>query len=249
MFLSKPSWTNWESFGNEAGVALVSTQEGATCVRHALGKGIFEHLEKTGCYDGCTKDVLELMQTRIIELVEAIFPDKNPIDPYKFDGKSVVVGRRIVKMKIDHVWRNKSSEAFANDNQLSSFLRDDGSNFWISLCDAAFFGSGGGGLHAVYVKDYNVDERTFFGVNSWGPDNNPYPSIRDDTPSALPFHVYGVHLMNANDPEMEVDLPQSTRHNAPSGQQSPTGTWFSVNLTFPKAQQTLEMSAFAKVTA
>ena len=86
MSLSKPCWTNWESFGNEAGVAFVSTQEGATCVRHALGKGIFEHLEKTGCYDGCTEDVLELMQTRIIELVEAIFPDKNPIDPYKFDG-------------------------------------------------------------------------------------------------------------------------------------------------------------------
>ena len=138
MFLSKPCWTNWESFGNEAGVAFVSTQEGATCVRHALGKGIFEHLEKTGCYDGCTKDVLELMQTRIIELVEAIFPDKNPIDPYKFDGESVTVGKRTVKMKMDQVWRNKSSEAFAKDSQLSSFRRDDGSNFWIISCDAAF---------------------------------------------------------------------------------------------------------------
>ena len=224
MSLSKPCWTNWESYGNESGVAFVSTQEGATCVRHALGKGIFEHLEKTGCYDGCPKDLLELMQTRIIELVEAIFPDKNPIDPYKFDGESVTVGKRIVKMKMDHVWRNTTREAFAKDNQFSSFPRDDGSNFWIISCDAAFFGSDGGGLHAVYVKDYDVDERTFICINSWGPQENPYPSIRDDTLPFLPFHVYGVHLMDANEPEMEVDLPQSTRHNAPSGQQSPKGT-------------------------
>ena len=122
------------------------------------------------------------------------------------------------------VWRNNSSEAFAKDNQLSSFPRDDGSNFWIISCDAAFFGSDGGGLHAVYVKDYDVDERTFICINSWGPQENPYPSIRDDTLPFLPFHVYGVHLMDANEPEMEVDLPQSTRHNAPSGQQSPKGT-------------------------
>ena len=41
---------------------------------------------------------MEPKQQEIIELVEAIFPDKNPIDPYKFDGESVTVGKRIVKM-------------------------------------------------------------------------------------------------------------------------------------------------------
>ena len=136
-------------------------QEGATCVRHALGKGIFEHLERTGCYDGCTKDVLELMQTRIIELVEAIFPDKNPKDPYKFDGKSVTVGKRIVKMKMDHVWRKDSSEAFASDNQLSSFPRDDGSNFWIISCDAAFFGSSEENRQLVYGSTLPPCEKAF----------------------------------------------------------------------------------------
>ena len=224
MFLSKPSWTNWESFGNEAGVAFVSTQEGATCVRHALGKGIFEHLEKTGFFDWCPEGTdMEPKQQEIIELVEAIFPDKNPIDPYKFDGKSVVVGKRIVKMKMDHVWRNDSSDAFATDNQLSSFPRDDGSNFWIISCDAAFFGSGGGGLHAVYVKDYDVDKRTFICINSWGPQENPYPSIRDDTYPTLPFHVYGVHLTKGKKARTEVDLPQSTLHIAPSGREPPEG--------------------------
>ena len=58
MSLSDLDWTNWDISGVVAGKAFVSQQEGETCVRHALGKGIFEFLQKKGFYKGSEDEEL-----------------------------------------------------------------------------------------------------------------------------------------------------------------------------------------------
>ena len=73
MSLSKLNWTNWDISEVELGKAFVSQQEGETCVRHALGKGIFEFLQKLGFYKGCTDKELEIKQQMVIDKVQEIY--------------------------------------------------------------------------------------------------------------------------------------------------------------------------------
>ena len=78
------SWTNWDIFHpdgtwfispDEPGKAFVSNQGAAgTCVRHSIGKGIFDYLKKLGLYVRLSQGELEDKQQEVINQVLAIHP-------------------------------------------------------------------------------------------------------------------------------------------------------------------------------
>ena len=231
MSLSKLKWTNWDIIRVEVGKALVSEQEGETCVRHALGKGIFEFLqtkEGGGFYKGCTDEELEAKQKRVIDKVLEIFPGQGAIDPYLFNGKSIHLDleKKSLKMEIAHAQRN--GEAFADDSQWAK-IKDDAYNFLIIVCDTSIFTDDSTDshsspqpnppLHAVYVEDYDVKYRTFNCINSWGPglEENPYPVIKD-TKKSKGFHAFSVHLVDeSKEHDKDEDLSASAQPSAPKG--------------------------------
>ena len=185
------NWTNWDRDDIEAGKAFVSEQKGETCVRHALGKGIFEYLQKEeggSFYKGCTDEELEAKQETVIEKVLAIYPDQHAISPLRFNGESINldVEKKTLKMEIRHARRN--DKAFADAAQWASFKRD-GSNFLIIGYDS----------HAVYVEDYDVASRFFNCINSWGQDMEPSPKIKDADAKITSFYAFAVHLVNNKD--------------------------------------------------
>ena len=219
MYLSKLDWTNW---GVAVGTAFVSQQEGETCARHAIGKGIFEFLQKKGFYKGCTDEQLKDKQKIVIGKVLAMHPhNKNAIDPCQFYGKSIHLDddreKKSLKMEIIRVCRN--GKAFADTNQWASF-KGDGSNFLIIGCDASYFTGGstnGTTLHAVFVEDYDVESGTFDCINSWGPEHSAKPKIRDTDESIKSFHAFGVHLVDDKEDEknsgMKVEVDRNVTSN------------------------------------
>ena len=98
MSLSKLSWTNWDVFyPDQPDKAFVSDQgQAGTCVRHAIGKGIFDYLEKSGRYVNFTElTELKAKQQEVIDKVLELFPDlADQIDdpgcyPFNYHGKSI----------------------------------------------------------------------------------------------------------------------------------------------------------------
>jgi len=200
-------WTNWDLDGIEAGKAFVSEQKGETCVRHALGKGIFEYLQKEeggSFYKGCTDEELEAKQETVIEKVLAIYPDQNAISPLRFNGESINldVEKKSLRMEIRHARRN--DKAFADAAQWASFKRD-GSNFLIIGYDS----------HAVYVEDYDVASRFFNCINSWGPGQNDKPKIRDADQSITSFYAFAVHLVDDKDKSIASSQPSEPVAQSP----------------------------------
>ena len=225
MSLSDLDWTNWDISRDTFGKAFVSEQKGDTCVRHALGKGVFEFLqtEKGGSfYKGCTVEQLKAKQEMVIDKVQAIYPHECAIDPLLFDGKRIhlEVEQKSLKMEIRHAFRN--SKEFADAQQWASFKRD-GFNFLIIGCDASYFtgcstnkptlhstGSSTAEdsnvpLHAVYVEDYKVERRTFKCINSWGPGQGEEPKIQDADERITQFHAF---------PEIQDDDKRITQFHA-----------------------------------
>ena len=102
MYLSKLDWTNW---GVAVGTAFVSQQEGERCARHAIGKGIFEFLQKKGFYKGCTDEQLKEKQKTVIDKVLDIYPDQHAISPLWFHGKSIDldVEKKSLAMEYTHL--------------------------------------------------------------------------------------------------------------------------------------------------
>ena len=91
MSLSKLDWTKWEKSEITAGQAFVSDQgDQETCVSHALGKGIFEVLQKKfGLYSGYSERELKDKQEEIIKNMNAIHGKLSAI-PFDLHGKAGV---------------------------------------------------------------------------------------------------------------------------------------------------------------
>ena len=231
MSLSDLDWTNWDISGVTFGKAFVSEQKGETCVRHALGKGIFEFLQKIDFFDKeCTEEELKVKQQIVIDKVldkelDGVLDKNAEIDPLKFDDESIVLdaselnplgAQEPLSLKMQIVRAQRNREAFADENQWASFKGDD-SNFLIIGCDTSYFTDSSANdttLHAVYVKDYDVESQTFNCINSWGPAKTakPFPEIRDADQSIKSFHVFGVHLVEVSGCRDDKDISTSAQH-------------------------------------
>ena len=213
--LSWTTWTNWDVFYlDQPGKAFVSDQgQAGTCVRHALGKGIFDYLKKSGRYVNFKEEGLKAKQQEVIDKVLELFPDlADQIDdpgcyPFNYHGKSISQDGVKLTMEITcalrkrdlvsgrpaiwspaHLGKNDSLTylRFADQQQRASFLKES-SNFLILCCDVSIFDGkwlpNREGGHAVYVDDYDVKTRTFHCINSWSEEWNPRPKIKDYDPS------------------------------------------------------------------
>ena len=245
------SWTNWDIFHpdgtwfispDEPGKAFVSNQgEAGTCLRHAIGKGIFDYLKKLGLYVRLSQGELEDKQQEVINQVLAIHPHHCGTSEEEFHRKGIVQDGIKLTMEISRATRKRSDVMsltsspeqrqkntflpFADHAQRASFLKDS-SNFLILGCDVSIFdgrpGRGPQG-HAVYVDNYDVETRTFECINSWGPDGraNPRPYILDYHPGFQDyepeFSVYRVHLV-AEGPTRNEFSTASTLPAAPAGE-------------------------------
>ena len=216
--------------------------DAGTCVRHAIGKGIFDYLKKLGLYVRLSQGELEDKQQEIINQVLAIHPHHNGTYEWEFHRKGIVQDGIKLTMEISRATRKRADVMsltsspeqqqkntflpFADQAQRASFLKDS-SNFLILGCDTSIFDGkwhpNREGGHAVYVDYYDVETRTFDCINSWGPDGaqNPHPKIKDYESSFqdhdTEFSVYGVHLV-AEGPTRNEFSTASTLPAAPAGE-------------------------------